>query len=171
MPHSQSTSMTIIVWNDNVGAMVANNEEAVAANIISRPFEAATEFLTKAMVKFLIVAAQWRVLGRTLKPQCTCPQQWGYGKANRLIRLASMFVLGVQKGSDDVRYIKMSVLKSRFRIYRGAGTNIKFSKKHFLHKKPVQIGHRDQEQNFCHLYSSHTPQPQNFRKHHASSRF
>jgi len=47
--------------------------------------------------------------------------------ANRMVRLASMFVLSVQKGSEDVSYIKICVLQSRFRIYRVAGTNLKFS--------------------------------------------
>jgi len=56
-------------------------------------------------------------------------------RANRMVRLASMFVLRVQKGSDDVSYIKICVLKSRFRIYRDAGTNLKFSKKHFSTQK------------------------------------
>ena len=52
-----------------------------------------------------------------------------------MVRLASMFVLRVQKGSDDVSYIKICVLKSRFRIYRVAGTNLKFSKKTFFYTK------------------------------------
>ena len=56
-------------------------------------------------------------------------------QANHMIRLASMFVLGVQKGSEDVRYINIFVLKSRFRIYSGAGTNVKFSKNHFSTQK------------------------------------
>ena len=55
--------------------------------------------------------------------------------ANRMVRLASMFVLRVQKGSDDVSYIKICVLQSRFRIYRVARTNLKFSKNHFPTQK------------------------------------